>query len=317
VFTEEERTAFARKTIKAVKKVSKGEDLREEEFSEYFRASTVALWVKAGGFMNGLFVIGSMVAEKLTGLIQFNIIAIWADRKLAGAQEDSFFLWTLVLALVWQVGMSILSNLSGNAFSISAGRVMHEKVLDSMFKAPIDKCFDKDPVGRLIQRLSGDMGTVDGGVLGVVTGVLSFLVGMIVTQSFIFSLLPWWVPFACIPMYSAGALFAMLYTNVAVPLIFQFKKSIALIQELQTQVSESNISMRVHGMSGDFMARFNNCCITVIRAPYISCDHLLGSIPRISYHVCLGYCPQSWCSLVRNDHGSPDNGLFLVLFVTG
>jgi len=139
-----------------------------------------------------------------------------------------------------------------------------------MFKAPTDKFFDKDPVGHLIQRLSGDMGTVDGGVLGVVTGVLSFLVGMIVTQSFIFSLLPWWVPFACIPMYSAGALFAMLYTNVAVPLIFQFKKSIALIQELQTQVSESNISMRVHGMSRDFMARFNNCCITVIRAQYLT-----------------------------------------------
>jgi len=285
---EDDALVFAKKTIKEVRKTAKGEDLREADEAEYFRSSTVSLWVRCGGIMNGIFVITALVAERLTGLIQLNIVALWADKKLAGSRDDLFFLAMSAINLLCQITMTIFSNLSCNAFSISAGRRIHEMVMDSMLKAPVDRFFDKNPVGRLIQRLSGDMGAVDRGVLQVITGVLKFVVGMTVSQTFVMSLLPWWVPVCCIPMYMAAACFAALYASVAVPLTFQFKRGMAVIQELQSQISASNISIRVHGMSDDFMARFNNNCITMIRAQYLT-YHVTNAwaASRISLVLCV------------------------------
>lgn len=64
----------------------------------------------------------------------------------------------LLISTVFTVFISTLSLYIG---TLSAARIMHKQMLNSVIRAPTSTFFDITPVGRIINRFSQDIDTVD------------------------------------------------------------------------------------------------------------------------------------------------------------
>lgn len=54
---------------------------------------------------------------------------------------------------------------------LEVGRKMHENMISSVLKAPINLFFDVTPIGKVISRFSGAIGSIDGGFYHAINGV--------------------------------------------------------------------------------------------------------------------------------------------------
>ena len=141
--------------------------------------------------------------------------------------------------------------------------------MESLLCAPVDRFFDKQPVGRLINRLSYDMKQVDETFVGTIMVIAQFLAGFITTQMFIFTVMPRNVCVMALPFYAATLFFIYIYRGTAVPLVFHSKHSLSSVQDLQAIVVGQCVSIRANGMLDSFMKRYNHYSQSVIRAQYL------------------------------------------------
>merc|ERR1719169_78253 len=94
--------------------------------------------------------------------------------------------------------VQVLQGYSILAFNNNTSRHIFRSAFSALLKAPIDTYWDKQPVGRVIGRLSGDLLTVDMTLSHGCVAAASICVDLIVQQAFCFIVLPLWI---IIPMY--------------------------------------------------------------------------------------------------------------------
>lgn len=115
----------------------------------------------------------------------------WLSYYTSHSQE-----WTAIKAIaiygiigIFVLSISLLNNFFWLDRGIKAGRTMHDKMLKSILGAPM-RFFDSTPVGRIIQRFSRDIESVDVYLQWNFISVVNCLLQLVVTVFLILTLIP-------------------------------------------------------------------------------------------------------------------------------
>merc|ERR1719210_1869869 len=89
----------------------------------------------------------------------------------------------------------------GEWFTLRISGQIHEWALHRILRAPIDKFFDKHPVGRIINRLAADLAVVDLFLFMKSTSTITVICQTLIPLTYIHAVLPWLVSFVTLPLY--------------------------------------------------------------------------------------------------------------------
>jgi len=248
--------------------------LREQEVQDHATWGTMTWWLRAAGPLNLLFFIAMLVAGRWAGLWEALAVARWVDEKIRHDVNDWQHMQYVLTIVLLNCLVVVVSAYAATRVTLSASMQLHSKVMRSILRAPIDRFFDKQPVGRLINRLSFDMRRVDDAILGSLTTLLGFVIGFVVTESYILQVVPLKIALASLPVFASSLFFIYVFRGTTVPLVFHSKFALSSVQDLQATVLTSCVSIRANSMFDGFMQRFNHYSHSTIR-----CQYLI-------YHVC-------------------------------
>lgn len=244
--------------------------LRDTEVQDQISWAAVWWWVKAASpWRVGIFLFLNVILRM--GIVRENIfLATWADVKAVRPTQD----WMYIMrcsALVFCVWTMLISCwYTQSIVNAKAAAAMFEDIMDKILRAPVDKFFDKQPIGRVINLLSNDMRQVDDGL--VMAGILciGLFLTVFMTQSWLLSVVPWQAALAAIPFLSALVYFIYLYRGIAIPLVFHSKFKLSNVQDMQAVVVDSAASIRANGMSKFFLSRYALHSATVVRTNFLT-----------------------------------------------
>eukprot|EP00435_Cladocopium_sp_Y103_P060631 s313_g22.t1 len=247
-----------------------GSLLREEEVREDITWRTVWWWIRTAGWVNLFVLISSVFLQSIVEMRESLVLAVWIDAKVAYPDAgDGVFMTRMIVVVLCCCASICICFLAVSTTTLGAARSIHNQVMSSLLKAPVDRFFDKQPVGRLINRLSFDMKQVDETFVNTIFGMGSMLATMLTTNLFILWVMPRSVAFLSFPIYAITFYFVYLYRGIAVPLVFHSKHSLSSVQDLQAVVISQCISIRSNGMMDSFMVRYNHYSQSVIRSQYL------------------------------------------------
>jgi len=95
--------------------------------------------------------------QRIGGLCEALAFASWIDMKVKHPVNDMFYLGRMAMVVFICCAIITVSAYSGSRVALAASKKIHASVVQALLRAPIDKFFDKQPVGRLINRLSFDL----------------------------------------------------------------------------------------------------------------------------------------------------------------
>ncbi|KAL2912418.1 hypothetical protein HK105_208121 [Polyrhizophydium stewartii] len=153
---------------KVVKAFEEEKAVEEDRRVGAFTFETVRSYFLAGGFwFLGSFVITVTLQAAVDAFVQV-FLALWTVEKWALSQSDYLKIYIgincfLILVIVANLG----ANFSGGYFS---GKAMHDRALDGLIRAPMG-FFDGQPIGRILNRMTADVRTLD---LDMAMGLINF-----------------------------------------------------------------------------------------------------------------------------------------------
>merc|ERR1719359_2143508 len=98
----------------------------------------------------------------------------------------------ILFSLCFSTGVGWSMNISTNIFHM---------VVDRLMRAPVDGFYDKNPLGRILNRVSADQGAIDFSLYIKTTATLGILFWWVIPVVFIHSCLPWWFTMFSVPFY--------------------------------------------------------------------------------------------------------------------
>lgn len=137
----------------------------------------------------GLLVLSAILVS-LTPLMQKSWLSYFSTKETSMSEGKAVIIYGLLgfLALV----LSLLNNLFWLERGIKAGKTMHDEMLKSVLRAPI-RFFDSTPVGRILQRFSRDVESVDIYLQWSFVSVVHSLLQVTVSLVLILTLIPWMI----------------------------------------------------------------------------------------------------------------------------
>lgn len=115
-----------------------------------------------GGPLVMVLLFGLSVSNQLGSLMQGYYIGFWSDQYTTDPDNVNVDLWLGVYGAVL-IGTSLLNTFAYGVwwfYQWVAARRIHEKLINSVLHSPI-RFFDTTPMGRIINRLSNDMKSID------------------------------------------------------------------------------------------------------------------------------------------------------------
>lgn len=177
-----------------------------------------ALWraLTAGGLGRLCAAIITVGLLRIVTQSQLLILGRWADERQAGSIVDDSRCIKVTVALV-----SIAAVLQGAqnyfvlAFNAASSKALFEQAYASVLRAPLGSFWDAHPAGRVINRLSGDILTLDLALSTGFAAMASFTFSVVVQQVYCLTIMPaWLMAFS----YVALLVFSIMFWGAAVPL---------------------------------------------------------------------------------------------------
>jgi len=241
-------------------------NLRDEEQHEEVSWQTVHTWISRAGYVKvGLFFFLTF-GSKIMEISQTLIIGSWINAKVADPNaNDGFFMWLLTLSCAFCAFLAFSVTAQATNASNTASASIYLDTLGALLRAPIDLFFDKQPVGRLINRLTGDVGTIDVQVPGILTSMFCTAAYIIVAQLWSFTVIPWPLILAAMPFYCIMGYFVSLYANTAISLVTYSKHILSNLQDIQAMAMGTAVSIRANNMVENFVARYHRQVHSAVR----------------------------------------------------
>ena len=87
-------------------------------------------------------------------------LAQWSKSETNDDNRLEYYIKGYAILTAITIVISLVANLSAQLTSLRAVRVLHARMLDTVVRCPL-KFFDVTPLGRIINRFSIDMNTID------------------------------------------------------------------------------------------------------------------------------------------------------------
>lgn len=221
--------------------------LRDEEAQGRASWDTIWMYCKTGGvrllLFNLLMTFGHYGSLQMASVT----IACWSNNK-HGDRADvgmNYILIYVVWVLVSCFGFVLLW-ICGTWFSIYCSKAMHEESVKSVLQAPIDRFFDKHPPGRIMNRLSADLGVIDMQLFITFAQCTSALFNILCPLIFIHAVMPSYFILISLPLYVCILLILTKYWKVMVPLRYLMVLTNSDVCTHFVEVRDQNVSVRAY-----------------------------------------------------------------------
>jgi ABC-type multidrug transport system fused ATPase/permease subunit len=225
--------------------------LREEEYENRPDWKTVWHFLYMGGVGYLSWCIGLFMIMMVLNLMMCIVLQNWAsDSTLVRAgllypiPTPNTYLWpylawwgsTIVVWIgCWICGMIFTTNLSKTANLAAMRRLLH---------APIDRFYDRTPVGRIMNRMSTDLSNIDVSTFNHITHMISIVWTNLVPLVYLHFLMPVYFTCACIPFYYLMFLLFRRFWNTMIPMRYLTHVSKSHTDTTLTEVDHSNSFVR-------------------------------------------------------------------------
>lgn len=178
----------------------------------------------------------------------------------------------------------LLQGYSILAFNNNISRVIFRSAFSALLKAPVDTFWDKQPVGRVIGRLSGDLMTVDMALSQGCVSLASIFVDVVVQQVFCFIVLPIWL---IVPIYLIIFIFGRLFCNTAMHLQLLSALALSRCQEEQADLVASRLSIHAFQYETKMVNQYCALAGSMVTPDSMASYAKVWVISRITFCLCL------------------------------
>lgn len=256
-------------------------------------STTLFQAVSAGGM--GKFIASLVLAAMLRVALQGQIIILgrWADQKqVLATAPDERILKMLGIFLVSSCAIQVLQSYMVQSFNISTSKALFARAFAAVLRAPLDKFWSKQQVGRVINRLSGDILTIDMAISTSFSAVVGFLFSIVVQQVYCLMVMPVWL---VLPIYGAIALFSRQFYMASWPLQHSSAAALSRCQDLHAQAISAGVSPHAYQQSHNQLAKYCSHLSFIVRPYYlgVSCAK-----QWLSLRLSLCFCFQATLSVL-------------------
>ncbi|KAG0023806.1 hypothetical protein BGZ80_007988 [Entomortierella chlamydospora] len=148
-------------------------------------------YIKLGGYWNWIMILTLVALQQAVGVIMSIWLSYWTDDKLKLPMWTyiEVYLGTGVAQLIIVIAGSIMLVMA----VIKSSKSMHDNVFLRVLYAPMS-FFDTTPMGRILNRLSKDITTIDSTLMGAINSFLITTTGIISVLFLSSFFLPWMTP---------------------------------------------------------------------------------------------------------------------------
>jgi ABC-type multidrug transport system fused ATPase/permease subunit len=136
-------------------------------------------------------------------------------------------------------------------FTLGLSKNSNREFIKSLLHAPVDKFFDRTPVGRIMNRMSTDLLNIDANTFNHITQMLSEIWTNMIPLAYLHFLMPVYFTCACIPVYYLMFLLVRRFWNTMVPMRYLLHVSKSDTDSTLTDLDNSNAFVRAC-KKGDF-----------------------------------------------------------------
>jgi len=246
----EDRTEESLLTMPVRKKEDSAQvhpSLREEEFEGRPTWEMVKLYCGLGKWRNILNTSVIFFVQIFTYLLCDLVLADWTNAMAINPDIDDkpfllgYLFWLLLGTSFWVVCWKY-----GECFTLRISAHIHGMVLKKILRAPIDRFFDKHPVGRIMNRMSADLATVDLFLFMRATGTIAIMYGTLIPLVYVHTILPLAVTVLAVPFYYLIWKFCVRYWNTTVPLRYCMSSARSDVNSLISDVINNNVVIRAY-----------------------------------------------------------------------
>uniref|UniRef100_A0A7S1MGY5 ATP-dependent transporter ycf16 n=1 Tax=Alexandrium catenella TaxID=2925 RepID=A0A7S1MGY5_ALECA len=222
--------------------------LREEDFEGRPTMDMIKQWCRIGRWRNIINTSMLYGVQVFIWLLADLSLANWTNAIAAkvtvndNAYIGAYWFWTLLgLALwviVWKFGMWFTLRISNQILGM---------MLTKLLRAPVDKFFDKHPIGRIMNRMVADVSTVDFSLFLRSTGTIATIYSTLLPLAYIHFIIPWFITVLAMPVYYLIWQLCKKYWNTTVPLRYCATNSRSDVNSYIADVSTNNTVIRAYG----------------------------------------------------------------------
>jgi len=231
--------------------------LRDEEEEGRAEWHQINYFVELGRwkYVYGLFFF--LLLMTLTGLASDITLARWVNNiTYDGNRPASVYLWGFAFWAMTSMSMFVGFYLYGMTFTLRISSTLFKTLLDSLMNAPIDRFYDKTPVGRIMNRLSTELGSMDYGFFGCIAGILGTFMAFCVPLGYVHYVMPLYFSICCIPFYFLLFQVIKRYWYTMVPLRYCTTTTRSGVNVFVTEVDGSRPTVRAYGIAPPLCSNF-------------------------------------------------------------
>eukprot|EP00913_Durusdinium_trenchii_P033578 g31434.t1 len=220
--------------------------LRDEEAEGRPTVEMVNYYCKMGKWRNILNCCLLFFIQVYIYLLCDLVLATWTNKMARTPEMDDrpylfgYLFWLILGTIFW-----VVCWMFGEWFTLQISAQIHGDVLKRILRAPIDRFFDKHPVGRIMNRLSADLSVVDLHLFMKATSTIAILYQTLIPLLYVHSVLPLAVTILAVPFYYLIWSFCVRYWNTTVPLRYCMSSARSDVNSLISDVMNNNVVIRV------------------------------------------------------------------------
>ncbi|RLU19415.1 hypothetical protein DMN91_007972 [Ooceraea biroi] len=142
---------------------------------------TRMIWIeytKAGGWIPGLVYVIAALAYQILRVYTDLWLSRWTDQSvhsIPSEQQDTVsYFKVYIIVSVGSILLSFLYNVAGQWAGARARRRLHQESVIGLLDAPVS-FFDRNPIGKILNRFSADMGVIDKKISTSIKRLTSFV----------------------------------------------------------------------------------------------------------------------------------------------
>ena len=221
--------------------------LREEEAEVRPTVEMVSYYCRMGRWRNIVNCCLIFFIQVYIYLLCDLVLATWTNKMSVTPHMDDrpylfgYLFWLILGTIFWIICWTF-----GEFFTLRISAQIHGEVLRTILRAPIDRFFDKHPVGRIMNRLSADLSVVDLNLFMKATSTIAILYQTLIPLMYIHSVLPLAITILAVPFYYLIWAFCVRYWNTTVPLRYCMSSARSDVNSLISDVMNNNVVIRAY-----------------------------------------------------------------------
>eukprot|EP00929_Paragymnodinium_shiwhaense_P053587 TRINITY_DN26835_c0_g2_i1.p1 TRINITY_DN26835_c0_g2~~TRINITY_DN26835_c0_g2_i1.p1 ORF type:complete len:1687 (+),score=385.59 TRINITY_DN26835_c0_g2_i1:83-5143(+) len=228
--------------------------LRDEEYEGRAEWETVRYFCVLGRWKYLLVCNILILVTVIFNLLGDVSLANWANELTyideKGVKPQVASAWTYVGGYAFWVTIGLVTfvagYLSGISWSINVSIGLHECIVRRLLRAPIDRFYDKTPVGRIMNRMSNDLGHVDYHLFLKIIGSCTQVWWFGVPMAYVHIAMPVYFSIGSIPFYVLLWMIFTRYWNTVVPLRYLSNTTRSKLNMFMTEAESGALTVRAY-----------------------------------------------------------------------